>query len=78
MFKIPLDVDENATSSLTKNSAFAKLIKTASLIIWDECCMAHKLQLKVVNNLLQDLRETETPMGGLLGTRTCACGQTQE
>jgi hypothetical protein len=38
-FKIPLTINDEAFWSFTKHSGTAKLLRTASLIIWDEVTM---------------------------------------
>ena len=41
-FKIPLSCDDGASCSFTKQSGTAKLLRMASLIIWDEASMTKR------------------------------------
>ncbi|XP_062199927.1 uncharacterized protein LOC133902351 [Phragmites australis] len=41
-FKIPLSVDDGAFCSFTKQSGTAKLLRMASLIIWDEASITKR------------------------------------
>jgi ATP-dependent DNA helicase PIF1 len=38
-FHIPLDLDDTSTCDVKAQSALAKLLREATLIIWDECTM---------------------------------------
>src|SRR5208282_5791702 len=42
----------------------AKLLKNASLIIWDESTMATHYALEAVDRLLKDLMDNQSPFGG--------------
>ena len=54
-------------SSIFKQSECAAIIREANIIIWDEAPMAHKDTLRVVDELLRDLRDEPTiPFGGKL------------
>jgi len=46
MFKIPIDVDETSTCSITKQFELAQLIGEISFIIWDDAPMTHRYTLK--------------------------------
>lgn len=67
MFKIPINLDstESPVCNLSRNSDRAKVIKDCSLIVWDECTMAHRKALEAVNRTLQDLRCNDQPMAGI-------------
>lgn len=45
-FKIPIDTDESSVCDIRRGTMLADLIKTASLVIWDEALMAHRRCLK--------------------------------
>ncbi|XP_009766207.1 uncharacterized protein [Nicotiana sylvestris] len=47
-FKIPIDVNENVSCNISKQSALASLIRDAKLIVWDEASMANKRMLEVL------------------------------
>nr|XP_033511796.1 ATP-dependent DNA helicase pfh1-like [Nicotiana tomentosiformis] len=63
-FKIPIDIEENATCNISKQSALAGLIRDAKLILWDEVSMANKRMLEVFDLLLKDLMNTKVLFGG--------------
>lgn len=72
-FKIPLNINtEKPTCNLSRNCKDGKLIGECSLIIWDECTMAHKKSIEAVHRSLADLRQpdrsldTADPMGGVM------------
>ena len=54
-FKIPIDMNSVNMCKISKQSALAKLIQAAKLIIWDEAPMAHKTGIEGVDALLKDL-----------------------
>ncbi|XP_027103066.1 uncharacterized protein [Coffea arabica] len=54
-FKIPIDMNSANMCKISKQSALAKLIQAAKLIIWDEAPMAHKTGIEGVDTLLKDL-----------------------
>ncbi|UYV80721.1 hypothetical protein LAZ67_19001536 [Cordylochernes scorpioides] len=49
-----------------KNSDKASLLRSCKLLVWDECTMAHKIALEVLDRTLQDIRDDPQPMGGLV------------
>ncbi|XP_049397447.1 uncharacterized protein LOC125861631 [Solanum stenotomum] len=63
-FKIPIDVNENFTCNISKQSSLASLIRNARLIVWDEISMAKKKMVEAFDLLLRDLMETNTLFGG--------------
>ncbi|XP_057778295.1 uncharacterized protein LOC130998777 [Salvia miltiorrhiza] len=63
-FKIPLNLDESMSCSISKNTAPAKLIIAAKLILWDEASMANRKAVEALNLLLQDLMENQLLFGG--------------
>ena len=67
-FKLPLDLTtmDEPICNISRRSAAGKLLKKASLIVWDECTMAHKLALEALDRTLQDLRGNNRPMGGVV------------
>lgn len=58
-FKIPINLHETSTSSITKECLLARLLLRVDLIIWDEVPMQHKFCFEVVHRLLVDVRSTE-------------------
>ena len=63
-FKLPLDIEEKTTCSVSKQSGLAKLLQTTKLIIWDEAPMINKRAIEVVDIMLQDINESNLPFGG--------------
>ncbi|XP_019231863.1 PREDICTED: uncharacterized protein LOC109212652 [Nicotiana attenuata] len=65
-FKIPIDLDENFSCNINKQSSTVGLIRDAKLIVWDEVYMAKKRMLDVIDLLLKDLMDTNILFGGKL------------
>lgn len=65
-FKIPLNIHENSSCCLSKNSELADLLREVTLFIWDEVPMQHRYCFQAVNKLLKDMRSDERLFGGLL------------
>ncbi|KAL6909895.1 hypothetical protein ACP4OV_001554 [Aristida adscensionis] len=64
-FKIPLSINNGAYCSFTKQSGTAKLLRTASLIIWDEASMTKRQAIEALDNSMRDIMEQpELPFGG--------------
>ncbi|KAL5580073.1 hypothetical protein UlMin_012515 [Ulmus minor] len=63
-FKLPLDIEEKATCSVSKQSNLAKLLQTTKLIIWDEAPMINKRAREAVDIMLQDINECNLPFSG--------------
>jgi hypothetical protein len=69
-FKLPLNFDLGQMSEpktfLMKGTGAAEVLKQASLIVWDECTMGHRLGLEAVDRSLQFIRDNDAVMGGCL------------
>nr|XP_009799480.1 PREDICTED: uncharacterized protein LOC104245530 [Nicotiana sylvestris] len=63
-FKIPIDVNENFSYIISKQSSLASLIRDAKLIVWDKISMAKKQTVEAFDLLLRDLMETNILFGG--------------
>ncbi|CAN1823383.1 ATP-dependent DNA helicase pif1 [Linum perenne] len=69
-FKIPLEIDNLSTCTVKKGSDVAELLKSATLIVWDEAPMIHKLSFEVVDRTMCDIMnmplsgENYVPFGG--------------
>jgi hypothetical protein len=64
-FKIPLTLDDGAFCTFTKKSGTAKLLRTASLIIWDEVTMMKRQGVEALDNNLRDIMDRPNlPFGG--------------
>ena len=64
-FKIPFDIMDDSICSIPKNSALAKVLQSASLLIWDECSAQHRFAFEAVDRTLRDLRDCEEIFGGI-------------
>ena len=67
-FKLPLDLIRNDTAmcNISKGTGNARLLDQCSLIVWDECTMAHKNALEALNRTLMDIRNSNDLMGGVV------------
>nr|XP_016488730.1 PREDICTED: ATP-dependent DNA helicase pfh1-like [Nicotiana tabacum]XP_016488737.1 PREDICTED: ATP-dependent DNA helicase pfh1-like [Nicotiana tabacum]XP_016488744.1 PREDICTED: ATP-dependent DNA helicase pfh1-like [Nicotiana tabacum]XP_016488752.1 PREDICTED: ATP-dependent DNA helicase pfh1-like [Nicotiana tabacum]XP_016488760.1 PREDICTED: ATP-dependent DNA helicase pfh1-like [Nicotiana tabacum]XP_016488767.1 PREDICTED: ATP-dependent DNA helicase pfh1-like [Nicotiana tabacum]XP_016488777.1 PR len=63
-FKIPIDIDENFSCNISKQSSLACLIRDTKLIVWDEVSMAKKKMIETFDLLLKDLLNTNVLFGG--------------
>uniref|UniRef100_A0A8I6WWU5 ATP-dependent DNA helicase n=1 Tax=Hordeum vulgare subsp. vulgare TaxID=112509 RepID=A0A8I6WWU5_HORVV len=64
-FKIPLKIDDGAICGFTKQSGTAKLLKAASLIIWDEASMTKRQTVEALDKSMRDIMDKqELPFGG--------------
>ena len=66
-FKLPLDLARHDTPfcNIKKNSAMAKVLQRARIIIWDEATMSHKNIFLAIDNTLRDVRGKDCIMGGV-------------
>ena len=72
-FKIPIDVDEDSTCSIQKQSNLVELLQQTCLIFWDESVMCHHYAIKAVSCTLQDLCGTKDPRRQLPFGRIVVC-----
>ena len=63
-FKIPIPVLEDSTCSIPVQSALAKLIQKADLIIWDEIFSSDRHNLECVERTIRDLMNSQELFGG--------------
>ncbi|XP_073360641.1 uncharacterized protein [Aegilops tauschii subsp. strangulata] len=64
-FKIPLSCDDGASCSFTRQSGTAKLLRIASLIIWDEASMTKRQAVEALDNSMRDIMGIrDRPFGG--------------
>ena len=64
-FKIPFEIMDDSICSIPKNSSLADLLKTSSLLIWDECSAQHRFAFEAVDRTLRDLRDSDEMFGGI-------------
>jgi ATP-dependent DNA helicase PIF1 len=70
-FKIPCDeLDESTTCNIKRRTMLCELIQAASLIIWDETLMTHRIAFEALDRTLCDIVSTPSslysklPFGG--------------
>jgi ATP-dependent DNA helicase PIF1 len=63
-FKIPIKLMDSSTCNFTKQCGTAKLLRRASLIIWDEVAMTKRQTVEVLDRTLQDIMGSALPFGG--------------
>jgi len=63
-FRLPLELQNDSSSSLSEQSEEAQFIRRAKLIIWDEASMASKYTYETVDRLLQMITHVNAPFGG--------------
>ncbi|CAN0839971.1 hypothetical protein LINGRAHAP2_LOCUS2707 [Linum grandiflorum] len=75
-FKIPIEVEHGSTCSIKKGTALARLMQQASLIVWDEAPMVHRLSFEAVDRTLCDVMNipTEGPNYKPFGGKTVILG----
>ena len=64
-FKIPFEIMDDSICSIPKNSSLADLLKTVTLLIWDECSAQHRFAFEAVDRTLRDLRDCDEMFGGI-------------
>lgn len=66
MLKIPVEgLGPESVCSIDKEDNRANLLRSASLIIWDEVPMQHRFGPEAVSRTLSDIRDDPRPFGGL-------------
>ena len=63
-FKVPITLKENSTCTFSKQDGTAKLLRMASLIIWDEAAMIRRQAVECLDRSLQDIMGCTLPFGG--------------
>ncbi len=61
-----MQITETPICTIAKNSAMAKILQLCKLMVWDECTMAHKRSLEVLDRSLKDLRDNQNIFGGAM------------
>jgi hypothetical protein len=54
-FKIPLNLEEGASCNFTKQSGTTKLLRMASLILWDEATMTKRQAVEALDKSMRDI-----------------------
>ncbi|XP_074277292.1 uncharacterized protein LOC141600935 [Silene latifolia] len=63
-FKIPLDIENNQSSQISKQSPLAELIRSCKLIVWDEAPMAKRQSIEYFEKTLRDVCSSTEMFGG--------------
>ena len=63
-FKLPLIIDKDSTSSITKRSAEEKALKEIHVFIIDEASMISADILHVIDRTLREIMQADAPFGG--------------
>ncbi|XP_074304956.1 uncharacterized protein LOC141639812 [Silene latifolia] len=63
-FKIPLDIENNQSSQISKQSPLAKLIRACRLIVWGEAPMAKRQSIEYFEKTLRDVCSNTEMFGG--------------
>ncbi|XP_020271151.1 uncharacterized protein LOC109846336 [Asparagus officinalis] len=63
-FKIPITANETTMCNISKQDGTSKLIRLASLIIWDEAPMAKRFAIETVDRTLRDVMGDKRFFGG--------------
>ena len=63
-FKVPLNINSESICNIDAQSALAKMICMAKIIVWDEAPMNHRYQLEALDRTLKDLTGINSPFGG--------------
>ncbi|XP_062103571.1 uncharacterized protein LOC133814653 [Humulus lupulus] len=63
-FKFPLQIDNNISCNISKQSGLAKLLQITRLIIWDEAPMISKYAIEALDVALKDINDSNLPFGG--------------
>ncbi|QRV95937.1 ATP-dependent DNA helicase PIF1 [Ceratobasidium sp. AG-Ba] len=66
LFKIPLDIHEDSTCNISKNSQLSQLLLQTDLIIWDEVPMQHRYCAEAFDRTCRDVgHHSDRPFGGI-------------
>ncbi|CAJ0761863.1 8612_t:CDS:2, partial [Entrophospora sp. SA101] len=60
-FRIPINLNEDSTCSISHGSDTALLLQRTSLIVWDEAPMMHRYAFEAVDRTLKDLMKAVDP-----------------
>ncbi|XP_062099897.1 uncharacterized protein LOC133805754 [Humulus lupulus] len=63
-FKFPLQIDNNISCNISKQSGLAKLLQITRLIIWDKAPMISKYVIEALDVTLKDINDCNLPFGG--------------
>ena len=64
-FRIPIDIQPESVCTVPAQSALAELLRSTSLIIWDEVSSQHRHCFEAVDRTLKDLCKSDEWFGGI-------------
>ncbi len=64
VFKIPIDITDTSSCSISKQSKQADLMRAAEIFIWDEAPMMSRYTVEAVDRMLRDVCGVNAPFGG--------------
>ena len=64
-FAIPLQTSETSFCNIKKKSPLSELLRSTSLIIWDEAPMVHKHCMEALDRTLKDIMQSTNIFGGI-------------
>ncbi len=64
-FRIPLDIQPESLCAVPAQSELAELLRSTSLIIWDEVSSQNRYCFEAVDRTLQDIRKNSEWFGGI-------------
>ena len=64
-FKIPITICDESMCSILLQSTHAQLIKSTSLIWWDDVLMSNKQHIECIDRSLRDIWKVDKPFGGI-------------
>ena len=62
--KVPISLNELYVCNISKQSALAKLIQCAKLLVWNEAAMIHRHAAECIDRSLRYLCSCDLPFGG--------------
>ena len=63
-FKIPLEIQELSSLSISFQSALAELSRVSKVVVWDEAPMIHRFSLEALDRSFRDIMDTDVVFGG--------------
>ena len=64
IFKFPLQIENNISRNISKQSGLTELLQVRKIIISDKAAMINKHAIEVLDYMLQYINECDLPFGG--------------
>lgn len=66
-FRLPIKLDKDVISNIKPaTDPDTELLRSISLIIWDEATTAHRFAFECVDRLFRDIMKINKPFGGII------------